>query len=97
VGKIKANDEDLGVNAEMRYSITNAEGKAMFSITTDTDQKEGIISLRLVQYSAPLHSITTTTPVLMVHIIVPFFKDGYQISEKKIFGYPGKSDNMVIT
>ncbi|XP_024247355.1 cadherin-18 isoform X2 [Oncorhynchus tshawytscha] len=47
VGKIKANDEDLGVNAEMRYSITNAEGKAMFSITTDTDQKEGIISLRL--------------------------------------------------
>ncbi|CAB1317495.1 unnamed protein product, partial [Coregonus sp. 'balchen'] len=47
VGKIKANDEDLGVNAEMRYSITNAEGTAMFSITTDTDQKEGIISLRL--------------------------------------------------
>ncbi|XP_041752095.2 cadherin-18 [Coregonus clupeaformis] len=47
VGKIKANDKDLGVNAEMRYSITNAEGTAMFSITTDTDQKEGIISLRL--------------------------------------------------
>ncbi|XP_013995895.1 cadherin-18 [Salmo salar] len=46
VGKIKATDEDLGVNAEMRYSITNAEGKVMFSITTDTDQKEGIISLR---------------------------------------------------
>lgn len=80
MGKIKATDEDLGVNAEMRYSITNAEGKVMFSITTDTDQREGIVSLRLVQYSADahLHSITTT-PMLTVHVIVHFFKDGYQI------------------
>ncbi|TRY64619.1 hypothetical protein DNTS_017041 [Danionella cerebrum] len=46
VGKIKANDEDLGINAEMMYRITNEEGAAMFSISTDSDKKEGIISLR---------------------------------------------------
>ncbi|XP_026097718.1 cadherin-18-like [Carassius auratus] len=46
VGKIKANDEDLGVNAEMTYRITNEEGAAMFSISSDSDKREGIISLR---------------------------------------------------
>ncbi|KAK2900940.1 hypothetical protein Q8A67_009055 [Cirrhinus molitorella] len=46
VGKIKANDEDLGVNAEMTYRITNEDGAAMFSISTDSDKREGIISLR---------------------------------------------------
>ncbi|XP_051984119.1 cadherin-18-like [Xyrauchen texanus] len=46
VGKIKANDEDLGINAEMTYRIINEEGAAMFSISTDSDKKEGIISLR---------------------------------------------------
>ncbi|XP_055058040.2 cadherin-18 [Misgurnus anguillicaudatus] len=46
VGKIKANDEDIGVNAEMTYKITNEEGAAMFSISTDSDKKEGVISLR---------------------------------------------------
>ncbi|KAG7455070.1 hypothetical protein MATL_G00252560 [Megalops atlanticus] len=46
VGKIKANDEDLGVNADIVYSITNADGAAMFSITTDREKREGIISLK---------------------------------------------------
>uniref|UniRef100_A0AAY4ADG8 Cadherin domain-containing protein n=1 Tax=Denticeps clupeoides TaxID=299321 RepID=A0AAY4ADG8_9TELE len=35
VGKIKANDEDFGINAEMTYSITNPDGDTMFSISTD--------------------------------------------------------------
>ncbi|XP_023250808.1 cadherin-18 [Seriola lalandi dorsalis] len=46
VGKIKANDEDLGVNADIKYSIINSEGANMFSITTDRDTREGIISLK---------------------------------------------------
>uniref|UniRef100_A0A4W5NI21 Cadherin-12 n=1 Tax=Hucho hucho TaxID=62062 RepID=A0A4W5NI21_9TELE len=46
VGKIKANDEDLGINAEIKYSIINSEGAAMFSINTDRDTREGIISLK---------------------------------------------------
>ncbi|XP_030612451.1 cadherin-18 isoform X2 [Archocentrus centrarchus] len=46
VGKIKANDEDLGINADIRYSIINSEGANMFSISTDRDTREGIISLK---------------------------------------------------
>ncbi|KAJ8401503.1 hypothetical protein AAFF_G00384220 [Aldrovandia affinis] len=46
VGKIKANDDDLGVNAEVAYSITNADGAAIFSISTDKDKREGVISLK---------------------------------------------------
>ncbi|KAF7692863.1 cadherin-18-like isoform X1 [Silurus meridionalis] len=46
VGKIKANDEDLGINAEIEYKITNEEGAAMFSIFTDSDEREGVISLK---------------------------------------------------
>ncbi|KAB5535434.1 hypothetical protein PHYPO_G00117610 [Pangasianodon hypophthalmus] len=46
VGKIKANDEDLGINAEMEYKITNEEGAAMFSISADSDKREGVISLK---------------------------------------------------
>ncbi|KAL7373709.1 hypothetical protein ABVT39_013150 [Epinephelus coioides] len=46
VGKIKANDEDLGVNADIKYSIINSEGANTFSISTDRDTREGIISLK---------------------------------------------------
>lgn len=49
VGKIKANDEDLGVNADIRYSIINSEGANIFSISTDRDTREGIISLKKVR------------------------------------------------
>ncbi|XP_039999605.1 cadherin-18-like isoform X2 [Xiphias gladius] len=46
VGRIRANDEDEGQNAEMTYSITNADAAAIFTITTDADRREGIISLK---------------------------------------------------
>ncbi|CAM4711718.1 unnamed protein product [Leuciscus chuanchicus] len=46
VGKIKANDDDIGINAEIKYSILNPEGAGMFSISTDKDTREGVITLR---------------------------------------------------
>ncbi|KAL0179072.1 hypothetical protein M9458_024514, partial [Cirrhinus mrigala] len=46
VGKIKAKDEDIGINAEIKYSILNPEGAGMFSISTDKDTREGVITLR---------------------------------------------------
>ncbi|KAM6948279.1 cadherin-18-like [Aplochiton taeniatus] len=46
VGRVKATDEDQGVNVEMKYSITNSEAAAMFTIATGNDNREGIISLR---------------------------------------------------
>ncbi|XP_069367710.1 cadherin-18-like isoform X2 [Paralichthys olivaceus] len=46
VGRIRANDEDEGQNAEMTYSITNADAASIFSITTDAGGREGIINLK---------------------------------------------------
>uniref|UniRef100_H0VTP9 Cadherin-12 n=1 Tax=Cavia porcellus TaxID=10141 RepID=H0VTP9_CAVPO len=46
VGKIKANDADIGSNADMTYSIINGDGIGIFSISTDKDTREGIISLK---------------------------------------------------
>uniref|UniRef100_A0A8C7ZCE4 Cadherin 18 n=1 Tax=Oryzias sinensis TaxID=183150 RepID=A0A8C7ZCE4_9TELE len=46
VGKLKANDDDLGTNADIKYTIINSEGANMFSIATNRDTKEGIVSLK---------------------------------------------------
>ncbi|KAL7984575.1 hypothetical protein Chor_003145 [Crotalus horridus] len=46
VGKIKATDADIGSNADMKYSIINGDGSGIFSISTDKETREGIISLK---------------------------------------------------
>ncbi|XP_065486255.1 cadherin-18 isoform X4 [Caloenas nicobarica] len=46
VGKIKANDADTGSNADMKYTIINGDGSGVFSISTDKDTREGILSLK---------------------------------------------------
>ncbi|XP_039328127.1 cadherin-18 isoform X1 [Saimiri boliviensis] len=46
VGKIKANDADTGSNADMTYSIINGDGMGVFSISTDKETREGILSLK---------------------------------------------------
>nr|XP_044988850.1 cadherin-18 isoform X2 [Jaculus jaculus] len=46
VGKIKANDADTGSNADMTYSIIDGDGVGIFSISTDKDTREGILSLK---------------------------------------------------
>ncbi|KAK1202394.1 CAD18 protein, partial [Pygoscelis papua] len=46
VGKIKANDADTGSNADMKYTIINGDGSGVFSISTDKETREGILSLK---------------------------------------------------
>ncbi|KAK5859423.1 hypothetical protein PBY51_020978 [Eleginops maclovinus] len=46
VGRIRASDEDEGQNAEMTYSITNADAATIFTITTDAGRREGVVSLK---------------------------------------------------
>ncbi|XP_006874833.1 PREDICTED: cadherin-18-like [Chrysochloris asiatica] len=48
VGKIKANDADTGSNADMTYSIINGDGIGIFSISTDKETREGILSLKKI-------------------------------------------------
>ncbi|XP_066109714.1 cadherin-9 isoform X2 [Saccopteryx bilineata] len=46
LGRIKANDPDVGENAEMEYSIAEGDGADMFDIITDKDTQEGIITVK---------------------------------------------------
>ncbi|XP_048363522.1 cadherin-9-like isoform X1 [Sphaerodactylus townsendi] len=46
LGRIRANDPDVGENAEIEYSIADGEGSDMFDIITDKDTQEGIITVK---------------------------------------------------
>ncbi|NWX50168.1 CADH9 protein, partial [Steatornis caripensis] len=46
LGRIKANDPDVGENAEIEYSISNGDGSDVFDIITDKDTQEGIITVK---------------------------------------------------
>ncbi|KAG7488251.1 hypothetical protein MATL_G00033630 [Megalops atlanticus] len=46
VGRIKANDADVGENAEMQYSIVDGDGQEVFAIATDRVTQEGVITVK---------------------------------------------------
>ncbi|XP_078056224.1 cadherin-12-like isoform X2 [Mustelus asterias] len=46
VGRIKANDADVGKNADIDYSIVPGDGLNVFGITSDKTTQEGIINLK---------------------------------------------------
>ncbi|KAJ8272633.1 hypothetical protein GJAV_G00091550 [Gymnothorax javanicus] len=46
VGRIKANDGDIGVNAETQYTIVDGDGRETFGIATDKATQEGIITVK---------------------------------------------------
>lgn len=45
VAKIKAVDLDVGPNAEMDYRILDGDGLGTFSIVTDPNTQEGLVTL----------------------------------------------------
>ncbi|XP_064189826.1 cadherin-20-like [Anguilla rostrata] len=46
VGRIRARDKDEGVNAEMRYTIIDGDGRDSFDIGTDPTNQFGIITIK---------------------------------------------------
>ncbi|XP_044282338.1 cadherin-9 isoform X1 [Varanus komodoensis] len=46
LGRIKANDPDVGENAEIEYNIAAGDGSDAFDIITDKDTQEGIITVK---------------------------------------------------
>ncbi|XP_071185252.1 cadherin-20-like [Salvelinus alpinus] len=46
VGRIRAKDRDIGINAEMRYSIIDGDGRDTFDISTDPTNLFGIITIK---------------------------------------------------
>lgn len=52
VGRIWAKDRDTGVNAEMKYSIIDGDGRDTFDILTDPTNHFGIITVKRVKEQA---------------------------------------------
>lgn len=50
IGRIKAVDADIGVNAEMNYSIIGGDGQDAFDITTDRFTQEGLLTVKKVRF-----------------------------------------------
>ena len=48
VGRLRAQDPDLGDNALMAYSILDGEGSEAFSISTDPQGRDGLLTVRKV-------------------------------------------------
>nr|XP_045011147.1 cadherin-24 isoform X2 [Jaculus jaculus] len=46
VGRLQAQDPDLGDNALMAYSILDGEGSEAFSISTDSQGQDGLLTIR---------------------------------------------------
>ncbi|NP_001013538.1 cadherin-6 isoform X1 [Danio rerio] len=46
VGRIEAEDADIGRNAEMSYSITGGDSLDVFDISTDRNTQEGILTVK---------------------------------------------------
>ncbi|MBN3305016.1 CADH6 protein, partial [Amia calva] len=46
IGRIKANDADVGENADIQYSIIGGDGQDMFNIVTDRTTQEGVITVK---------------------------------------------------
>lgn len=49
VGRIWAKDRDTGVNAGMKYSIIDGDGRDTFDISTDPTNLFGVITVKRVQ------------------------------------------------
>lgn len=48
IGRVKAEDSDMGENTDMTYQIKDEEGVRMFKVTTDSNTQEAIITVQKV-------------------------------------------------
>ncbi|KAG8563099.1 hypothetical protein GDO81_015933 [Engystomops pustulosus] len=46
VGRVRANDRDIGDNAKSSFDIIDGDGREVFEVTTDPQTQEGVIRLR---------------------------------------------------
>ncbi|XP_043946184.1 cadherin-22 [Protopterus annectens] len=59
IGRVKAEDADLGENTDMTYLIKDEEGAELFKVLTDSNTQEAIITVRkpLDYESKKIHSV----------------------------------------
>ncbi|XP_016068580.1 PREDICTED: cadherin-8 isoform X1 [Miniopterus natalensis] len=68
IGRVKANDLDIGENAQSSYDIIDGDGTALFEITSDAQAQDGIIRLRKPLDFETKKSYTLKVEAANVHI-----------------------------
>ncbi|XP_006863645.1 PREDICTED: cadherin-8-like [Chrysochloris asiatica] len=68
IGRVKANDQDIGENAQSSYDIIDGDGTALFEITSDAQAQDGIIRLRRPLDFETKKSYTLKVEAANVHI-----------------------------
>ncbi|XP_037672242.1 cadherin-8 isoform X1 [Choloepus didactylus] len=76
IGRVKANDQDIGENAQSSYDIIDGDGTALFEITSDAQSQDGIIRLRKPLDFETKKSYTLKVEAANVHIDPRFSSRG---------------------
>ncbi|KAG3257144.1 cadherin-8 isoform X2 [Ictidomys tridecemlineatus] len=76
IGRVKANDQDVGENAQSSYDIIDGDGTALFEITSDAQAQDGIIRLRKPLDFETKKSYTLKVEAANVHIDPRFSSRG---------------------
>ncbi|XP_077787851.1 cadherin-8 isoform X2 [Podarcis muralis] len=76
IGRVKANDLDIGENAKSSYDVIEGDGVDIFEITSDSQTQEGIIRLRKPLDFETKRSYTLKVEASNVHIDPRFISVG---------------------
>ncbi|XP_076771816.1 cadherin-8 isoform X2 [Arvicanthis niloticus] len=68
IGRVKANDQDIGENAQSAYDIIDGDGTALFEITSDAQAQDGVIRLRKPLDFETKKSYTLKVEAANIHI-----------------------------
>ncbi|XP_032557274.1 cadherin-8 isoform X3 [Chiroxiphia lanceolata] len=76
IGRVKANDLDIGENAKSSYDIIEGDGMDVFEITTDAQTQDGIIRVRKPLDFETKKSYTLKVEAANTHIDPRFISGG---------------------
>ncbi|XP_053555545.1 cadherin-8 [Bombina bombina] len=68
IGRVKANDRDIGENAKSSFDIIDGDGRDMFEVTTDSPTQDGLIRLRKPLDFESKKSYTLKVEAVNIHI-----------------------------
>ncbi|XP_050835023.1 cadherin-8 [Serinus canaria] len=76
IGRVKANDLDIGENAKSSYDIIEGDGMDVFEITTDAQTQDGVIRVRKPLDFESKKSYTLKVEAANIHIDPRFLSGG---------------------
>ncbi|XP_072202272.1 cadherin-8 isoform X1 [Excalfactoria chinensis] len=76
IGRVKANDLDIGENAKSSYDIIEGDGMDIFEITTDAQTQDGVIRVRKPLDFETKKSYTLKVEAANIHIDPRFISGG---------------------